>query len=62
MLKEASILDELAQQLVKLFRYDKERLARTTDILAKYVSAKRTSIGLSTAYGYQDVQGRCPAR
>mmetsp|Transcript_24557 Transcript_24557/g.75731 ORF Transcript_24557/g.75731 Transcript_24557/m.75731 type:complete len:387 (-) Transcript_24557:16-1176(-) len=57
MLKEASILDELAQQLVKLFRYDKERLARTTDILAKYVSAKRTSIGLSTAYGYQDVQG-----
>ena len=37
MLREASLLDTLAQQLVKLFRYDKARLKRVTNVLERYV-------------------------
>ena len=54
MLKEASLLDTLAQQLVKLFRYDKARLTRVTAILERYVEEKRQSIRKSTKYGYRD--------
>ena len=54
MLREASLLDTLAQQLVKLFRYDKARLKRVTSVLERYVEEKRKSIRKSTVYGYRD--------
>jgi hypothetical protein len=54
MLREASLLDTLAQQLVKLFRYDKARLKRVTTVLERYVEEKRKSIRKSTVYGYRD--------
>jgi hypothetical protein len=54
MLREASLLDTLAQQLVKLFRYDKARLKRVTNVLERYVEEKRKSIRKSTVYGYRD--------
>ena len=54
MLREASLLDTLAQQLVKLFRYDKARLKRVTSVLERYVEEKRKSIRKSTRYGYRD--------
>ena len=54
MLREASLLDTLAQQLVKLFRYDKARLKRVTGVLERYVEEKRKSIRKSTVYGYRD--------
>ena len=54
MLREASLLDTLAQQLVKLFRYDKARLRRVTSVLERYVEEKRKSIRKSTVYGYRD--------
>ena len=45
---------KLAQQLVKLFRYDKARLKRVTNVLERYVEEKRKSIRKSTVYGYRD--------
>ena len=38
-----AFLDTLAQQLVKLFRYDKARF-RVTNVLESYVEKKRKSI------------------
>jgi len=52
LLREATVLSQLSQQLVKLFRYDKSRLDRATAVLAAYIAEKKRSIKSSTVYGY----------